>query len=923
MASSPTPIGSGIPVLKPESAFADESRVVVTPPPDTRASPPTHVRDTDPGTVSALALVDSYRRLADVFHDVLSEQSLDALLERIAGTLGDLIPHDDLAFYEANELTRELRGVFARGEYADEVIADEPFLYGEGITGWAVEHRQPVLANRADLDPRVRFVEGTPPDPESLIAVPLIARGGIKGALNIYRVGLTQFTDEEFQLAVRFGDAAALALDNAQVRATLELQAQTDALTGLWNHRAFHERLRNEVVRASTERSTVALLMLDLDDFKKVNDIYGHAVGDQVLSELAVELRSSVRQSDDVCRTGGEEFAIIMPEGDLDAAHRLAERVAERVALATFDPVGPMTLSIGIALGPEHAANPRELVACAELAMMTAKARGKCRIVVFHEDESERPQALTRGGADIRSLAHLKMLHGVSSRLTRLLEIDEIGATVCDELRQLIDYHNCRVFLRSGDDLLPIAFRGDLTQGNESALEVLATKVGVGVTGHVAATGEAFLTGDAAHCGIGHHIEGTDDIAESLLAVPLRYGAEVVGVLVISKLGVDQFDEDDQRLLEVLAGHASVALVNARLYEAERREATGAKALLELSRELSSGMQLAEVVDRIAVGGARILGVERTSVWLPESEKGGSDIICRGAWSAPGVTNAAQVGDRLPAAVAATFARSPEPFVITLEEYESSVAEHFPGVLADAYALVPIGLDIGWGAITFALDGADSLDDRQLELLSAIAGQAKLALTNALSFETLERTFLSTVEALANALEAKDEYTSSHAQWIRDMSVMVGEELGLDAATLKRVELGALFHDIGKIGIPSAILSKPGPLTDEEREIIETHPALGEQILAPIDQLEHVRPIVRACHERYDGMGYPDGLAGEEIPLEARIIFVCDAFHAMTTTRPYRDALPTEEAHRRLRKAAGSQFDPAVVDICVRVLQGP
>ncbi len=895
----------------------------MTPPPDTRASLPTQVRDTDPGTASALALVDSYRRLADVFHDVLSEQSLDALLERIADTLGELIPHDDLAFYEANELTRELRGVFARGEYADEVIADEPFSFGEGITGWAVEHREPVLANRADLDPRVRFVEGTPPDPESLIAVPLIARGGIKGALNIYRVGLTQFTDEEFQLAVRFGDAAALALDNAQVRATLELQAQTDALTGLWNHRAFHERLRNAVVRASAERSTVALLMLDLDDFKKVNDIYGHAVGDQVLAELAVELRSSVRQSDDVCRTGGEEFAIIMPEGDLDAAHRLAERVAERLALATFDPVGPMTLSIGIALGPEHAANPRELVACAELAMMTAKARGKCRIVVFDEDESERPEGLTRGGADIRSLAHLKMLHGVSSRLTRLLEIDEIGATVCDELRQLIDYHNCRVFLRSGDDLFPIAFRGDLTQGNESALEVLATKVGVGVTGHVAATGEAFLTGDAAHCGIGHHIEGTADIAESLLAVPLRYGAEVVGVLVISKLGLDQFDEDDQRLLEVLAGHASVALVNARLYEAERREAKGAKALLELSRELSSGMQLDDVVDRIAVGGARILGVERTSVWLPENEKAGSDIICRGAWSAPGVTGSAQVGDRLPAAVAATFARSPEPFVITLEEYENLVAEHFPGVLANAYALVPISLDVGWGAITFAIDGADSLDDRQLELLSAIAGQAKLALTNALSFETLERTFLSTVEALANALEAKDEYTSSHAQWIRDMSVMVGEELGLDAATLKRVELGALFHDIGKIGIPSAILSKPGPLTDEEREIIETHPALGEQILAPIDQLEHVRPIVRACHERYDGMGYPDGLAGEKIPLEARIIFVCDAFHAMTTTRPYRDALPTEEAHRRLRKAAGSQFDPAVVDICVRVLQAP
>ena len=361
--------------------------------------PPEPIRGRASDTQEALALFDSYRRLADVFHEVLSEQSLDALLKRIADTLGELIPHDDLAVYEADETTSQLWGVFASGDYADEVIADEPFGFGQGITGWAVANREPVLANRADLDPRVRFVEGTPPDPESLIAVPLIARGSIKGALNIYRVGLAEFSEEEFRLAVRFGDAAALALDNAHARASLELQAQTDPLTGLWNHRSFHERLRNEIVRVSTEQaSSVALLMLDLDDFKRVNDIYGHAVGDQVLAELATQLRSVVRETDDVCRTGGEEFAIIVRAGDLEAAHALAERVAEQVAEANFYQAGPVTLSIGIAIGPEHAANPRELIACAEIAMMTAKARGKSRIVVFNADESERPDAPRRPG---------------------------------------------------------------------------------------------------------------------------------------------------------------------------------------------------------------------------------------------------------------------------------------------------------------------------------------------------------------------------------------------------------------------------------------------------------------------------------------------------------------------------------------------
>ena len=116
---------------------------------------------------------------------------------------------------------------------------------------------------------------------------------------------------------------------------------------------------------------------------------------------------------------------------------------------------------------------------------------------------------------------------------------------------------------------------------------------------------------------------------------------------------------------------------------------------------------------------------------------------------------------------------------------------------------------------------------------------------------------------------------------------------------------------------------KAGPLTPEERAVIERHPELGERILAPIEQLSEVRPIVRACHERYDGRGYPDGLGGDSIPLEARIIFACDAFHAMTTDRPYREALTVEEAFHRLEEASGTQFDPKVVSICLRVLRQP
>ncbi|MBA3728794.1 MAG: HD domain-containing protein, partial [Actinobacteria bacterium] len=133
------------------------------------------------------------------------------------------------------------------------------------------------------------------------------------------------------------------------------------------------------------------------------------------------------------------------------------------------------------------------------------------------------------------------------------------------------------------------------------------------------------------------------------------------------------------------------------------------------------------------------------------------------------------------------------------------------------------------------------------------------------------------------------------------------------------LELGALFHDIGKIGIPSDIIRKPGPLSPEERRIMSRHPEIGAQILEPVPFLQPVRVIIRASHERWDGRGYPDGLAGSAIPIESRIVCVCDAFHAMVTDRPYRGGLLQKEAIRRLKISSGKQFDPDVVSALVRL----
>jgi diguanylate cyclase (GGDEF)-like protein len=869
-------------------------------------------------------LVDSYRRLADVFHDVLSEERLDSLLERIADTLGDLVPYDTFTIYQADEARRCLIPLMARDTWADEIMNDRPVI-GQGITGWAVEHREPQLVNQAHLDPRVKVVPGTPPDePEALITIPLVARDAIKGALNIYRLGGdARFTEEDFELAKRFGDAAALALDNAQVRESLELQAQTDSLTGLYNHRYFHERLRSELTRATRSHDSIGVLMLDIDDFKRVNDIHGHGTGDQVLVALADVLRGSIRLSDVVCRLGGEEFGIIMSSCDAGDAMGLTQRLLERIESESFEPAGSLTLSIGIAQGPDHATNPRELVACAEAAMMTAKARGKNQGVLFDDGTRERP-AGSLATRDVRSIAHLKMLQSLAGKLNRLNDVREIGTTIVNELRMLVDYHSCRVYVADGEDLIPIAWRGDLGPYEDEGAEELQSKFGEGITGTAAERGQSLLIANALDVDFAVTIPGTDDIEESMIAVPLKYGARVIGVVTISKLGVGQFDDDDVRLLEVLGGHASVALENARLYEAERNEAARAKesleianALLEFSREVAAADGLDEVLGLLVDLTSKMLGAERTSVWLQQAETG--DLVATAVCGRDEDAERRLLEVRFSRDVAHDLLSTNDPFV--LEASQVAQIEGAPDMGGLSLALAPLHLDSDRvGCIAAAAPaGHFEPSGKRMRLLAGIAHQAKLAIQNASSFQSLEDTFLSTVEALANALEANDEYTSSHARWITDMALEVGRELGLDAKTLKRLELGALFHDIGKIGIPASILTKPGPLTPEERAVIETHPELGERILAPISRLEDVRPIVRHCHERWDGAGYPDGKAAEDIPIEARVILVCDAFHAMTTDRPYRSRLPIEEALRRLEESVGSQFDPDVVEAFIRL----
>ncbi len=173
---------------------------------------------------------------------------------------------------------------------------------------------------------------------------------------------------------------------------------------------------------------------------------------------------------------------------------------------------------------------------------------------------------------------------------------------------------------------------------------------------------------------------------------------------------------------------------------------------------------------------------------------------------------------------------------------------------------------------------------------------------------------------LTHAVEARDSYTAEHSRAVVDLAAAVGAQLGLGEAAGNDLAQVALLHDIGKIAIPDSILRKEGPLDDKEWELMRQHPIYGYELIELTPGLEHLAPAIRAEHERWDGGGYPDGLAGEAIPLASRIVFACDAYHAMVSDRPYRKRLGDDEARRRLQEGSGSQFCPEVVTAMLAAL---
>jgi len=208
-----------------------------------------------------------------------------------------------------------------------------------------------------------------------------------------------------------------------------------------------------------------------------------------------------------------------------------------------------------------------------------------------------------------------------------------------------------------------------------------------------------------------------------------------------------------------------------------------------------------------------------------------------------------------------------------------------------------------------------------LSLLTSLADQVAIALDNSRVYQELEETFLQTADSLADTIEKRDPYTGGHTQRVTSYSLAIGKYLQLKPLERKRLKIASALHDIGKIGIEDHILKKPERLSPEEFDVIKRHSNMGAKIIEHIWQLREIVPGVKYHHEHVDGMGYPDGLRGEEIPVLAKIVAVADTYDAMTTDRPYRKAMDKGAAIEELKKCSGTQLDQGVVEAFLQAYQ--
>jgi diguanylate cyclase (GGDEF)-like protein/putative nucleotidyltransferase with HDIG domain len=730
-----------------------------------------------------------------------------------------------------------------------------------------------VATNHVLLATMLHYARGHTLRETGLFSVDSLATDLVLAALGVAFASLWRWNPYLLPTAV----APLLLIHRSLSVPALQEEARVDPKTGLFNARHFAAELREELARAARFERPMSVIMADLDLLRDINNSYGHLAGDAVLRGIADIFRVQLRPYDVPARFGGEEFAILLPETSPETALEIAERIRRAVAEHLFEvetssePIRA-TISLGVAGYPKDGADPNEIIHQADLAVYRAKLQGRNRVL----------------GASSEPLLM------APERSARLVAVPEEGDYVATAARALPETRASE--LREAQQQRPH------TPGRPHFLALsapLAALVGI-----VAIAG--IVAGFA-----GLYFGTTNDIIGLIAIVVLVGGGQALS-------------------LELEAGSISVSAVGALAGAA----LFGPRAALPLAIAIVAVEWSARrddwyyalfnigALSLASLGAAAVFSVGWVDTRAGELVTAGAGLVAGGAYF---VVNTALI----------SLAMALEGH----DRWRSVWNERFSWLLPHYVAFGAVGAAI---ALAYAAIGLYGLAVFVLPLLlmrktmAAYLGHtekstkklrkaAETIRTQNVSLEQANRLLkersTAAMESLSATVDARDAYTAGHSRRVQQLALAIGRELGLSQAELDLLGHAALFHDIGKLAIPDAILLKPAGLTADEWALMQRHADEGARIIDRLGFLNDAVPAIRHHHERFDGTGYPEGLGGEDIPLGARIIHLADALDSMLTTRIYRAARPAEEAMEELRRGSGTQFCPRCVAALERLLQ--
>ncbi|MEP6894224.1 MAG: diguanylate cyclase [Chloroflexota bacterium] len=674
----------------------------------------------------------------------------------------------------------------------------------------------------------------------------------------------------------------------------LERKTEIDSKTGLFNHEYFKKQLHNELARANRFDRPMSIILADLDLLRNINNTYGHLAGDEVLIGMAKAMKNSVRDYDVVCRFGGEEFAILLPETTLSQAHERTELIRKTIENTEFSiptsttPIRA-TMSFGIAHRENFTQTADEITHNADLALYHSKLNGRNRSFACVNDTFidlkinngethpsaksafESPNENVKSGIENPQLS-VTIEHTEAETGDSPLEVDSNKAETSKLKKKSPKTKNAAgIFIGTLALVSLLSFTAMLRWMPFTANSPTFDGLGLVIISLLIAISEGFS--------INLFVRQTSvsTSAIPILVAYLIFGAAGVvwASLILAISLIIKYRSPFSRFVFNFSNHLLAGTLSLVLVLIAGNNFLGLSPLYQIVLSLLS---------------AAILYI--TTTWM----------------------------------IAFGMSLNVEqPALQIWKEQFSWLAPYYLGIGFIAYALIfgyvhnhVIGLLLMVIPMILLRISQKQYVDRTRDMVKELREKNQILKNKSDEIAELNEGLLVT---LSEVIDLRDPYVLGHSKRVSKNATSIARSLGLNEKQIDLIQKAGLLHDIGKLGVPIDILTKPGKLTRREYEIIKEHAIRGGDLVKKSPSLRPLASIIRHHHEFYNGEGYPDKLSGSQISIEARIIAVADAIEAMTSDRPYRKALKPEQVIEELNRYSGSQFDPHVVKKAIKMIE--